>query len=77
MFLMYVISDYIRKLKFSVSSVFKKTNKQTKKPYCHMSGTRGNIRYNELLNVVDELLPHHDDEELLSQFNEAAAWTAL
>ncbi len=36
-----------------------------------------NLRYNELLNVVDELLSHHDDEKLLSQFNEAAAGTTL
>lgn len=36
-----------------------------------------NIRDNELLNVVDELLSHHDDEELLSQFNKATPGTTL
>lgn len=37
----------------------------------------GNLRDNELLNVVDDLLPHHNNEELLSQFNEATARTTL
>ena len=37
----------------------------------------GDIRDNELLNVVDDLLSHHDDEELLSQFYEAAPGTTL
>lgn len=36
-----------------------------------------NVRDDELLNVVDELLSHHYDEKLLSQFNEAAPSTAL
>lgn len=42
-----------------------------------MSVYIGNIRDNELLNIIDELLSHHDDEELLSQFNEAASRTTL
>lgn len=37
----------------------------------------GNVRENKLLDVVDELLSHHDDEELLGQFDEAAAGAAL
>lgn len=38
---------------------------------------KGNVRENKLLDVVDELLSHHNDDELLGQFNEAAARTAL
>lgn len=29
------------------------------------------------MNVVDELFPHHDDEELLSQLDQTAPWTTL
>lgn len=36
-----------------------------------------NLRYDKLLDIVDELFSHHDDEKLLSQFNQTAPWTTL
>lgn len=36
-----------------------------------------NLRDDELLNVVDELLPHHYNEELFSQFYETATRATL
>lgn len=38
---------------------------------------KGNIRDTKLLKVIDELFSHHDDEELLGQFDEAASRTTL
>lgn len=34
-------------------------------------------RDGHLLHIVDDLLPHHDDQQLLRQLNEAPAWAAL
>lgn len=44
---------------------------------CTAFARRRSLRADELLDVVDELLSHHDDEQLLGQLDEAATRAAL
>lgn len=46
-----------------------KNNTMTQKSY--------HLRNNDLLHVVDSLLANHNDDELLSQFHQAATWSTL
>lgn len=49
----------------------------TNPPRLSAVSQEGNSRNKELLDVADHLLPNHDDEQLLGQFDEAPARTAL